>query len=153
MRRPQINLRSPRIDLKGIRVEVKATGELWAKYPWWNCYKWCTKWKKVIKCDRVGSLTVAPEIAAEAHASVEARGTEVIVRGEFDRLRLAYPILDKIPLEGIANGALRDKLIFVYDAAKLVFAVPVLGSRFRVESINLPALDPGIGVGVVVRQT
>jgi len=153
MRRPQIRLSSPRIDLNNIRVEVKATGELWAKFPWWNCYKWCLRWKKVIKCERIGSITVDPDIAAEAHANVEARGSEVVVRGEFDRLRLDYPILDKIPLEGIANRVLGNRFVFVIDASKLVVAVPVLGSKFSVESIGLPPLPQAIGVEVVVKQT
>jgi hypothetical protein len=150
--RPGITLHSPRIDLTGINVEVTATGELWAKYPWWHCYKWCFKWEKVIKCVRIGSITVSPDITAEAHADVEADGTRVYVRGEFDKLRLNYAILDKIPLEGIANRALRDQLVYVYNAAKIVETVPVLESRFTVDSIALPRSSDGISVEVVMKE-
>lgn len=74
------------------------------------------------------------------------------VRGEFDSLRLDYPILDKIPLEGIANRALADRLVYVYDAAQLVETVPVLQSHFTVGSISLPPTASGISVGVTLRQ-
>ena len=151
-RKPQLNLGSPRIDLTNISITVTATGELWAKYPWWNCYQWCTSWKKVIKCDRIASLTVSPDIRAAAHANCESTGSRVYVRGEFDSLRLDYPILDKIPLEGIANRALADRLVYVYDAAQLVETVPVLQSHFTVGSISLPPTASGISVGVTLRQ-
>lgn len=151
-KQPTIALRSPRIDLTGISIEVTATGELWAKYPWWNCYKWCTQWEKVHKCDRIASLTVSPDVIADAHANIEASAARVFVRAEFDKLRLDYEILNKISLEGIANDALRDKLVFVYDAAQLIATVPVLQSKFAIESIALPATQSGIGVGIVLRQ-
>jgi hypothetical protein len=149
---PHINLASPRIDLTGVSIEVTATGELWFKHPWWNCYKWCTQWEKVIKCDKVGSITVSPSFNADAHATVEADRKRVVVRAEFDKLRLDFPILDKIPLEGIANEALRDKLIFVFDAGQLVATVPILQSRFTVDAVELPATASGIAIGVTVRQ-
>jgi len=151
-KKPRVSLRSPRIDLNGISIEVAATGELWSKYPWWNCYKWCTKWEKVHKCDRIASLTVSPDIAAEAHATIEAAAARVLVRGEFDKLRLDYDILNKIPLEGVANKALKGKPLFVYDASQLIATVPILQSRFGIEKIVLPPNPGGIGVGVVLRQ-
>ncbi len=150
--RPSIKLSSPRIDLNGIKINVEATGELWVKYPWPNCYKWCTQWKKVIKCDRIASVTVSVDLKAEAHANVMAKGTEIIARGEFDRLRLDYDILDKIALEGIANRALGDRLLAVYDASQLVATVPLLKSRFAIGSVSLPASADGIGVEISVKQ-
>jgi hypothetical protein len=106
-KQPSITLASPRIDLKGVSVNVTAGAELWAKYPWWNCHNWCFKWEKVIKCDRIASITVSIDLAADAHADVNATGPLVAIQAAFDRLRLDYPILDKIPLEGIANAASR----------------------------------------------
>jgi hypothetical protein len=151
-RRPRIGLRSPRIDLNGIRIAVKATGELWVRYPWWNCYKWCTKWKKVYKCKRIARLTVEPDIAAEAHATLRAKEAQVLAFAKFDRLRIDEPVLRRIPLEGFANQALGDKPVFVYDASKLVATVPVLGSRFSVDKIVLSPSPDSIGVGVVIRE-
>lgn len=152
LHRPSIRLGSPRINLNGILTEVRATGEAWIKYPWFNCYKWCTQWKKVIKCERIASITVSPEIAAEAHADIVSRGVRVFAAGAFDRLRLNYPILDKIPLEGIANRLLGQKELLVYDASELLATVPLLRSRFVVNSIALPNKSDGIGIGVDVRQ-
>jgi hypothetical protein len=150
--RPKLKLQSPRIDLDGVKIEVLATGELWVKYPWWNCHKWCLKWVKVIKCDRIGSITVSPDIAADAHADIAARGARVYVKAAFDRLRLDYPILREIPLEGLANKVLGNKEIVVYDATALVASVPVLGSRFAVDAITLPANSTGVGIGVDIKQ-
>lgn len=149
---PKLRLASPRIDLDGVRVEILAKGELWVKYPWWNCHKWCIKWKKVVKCDRIGSITVSPDIAADAHAEIFSRGPRVYASAQFDRLRLDYPILKEIPLEGIANAILGKKEMEVYDASQLVASVPVLKSEFGVDSINLPTSPDSIGVGVTVKQ-
>jgi len=149
---PNIKLSSPRIDLNGIKIKVTATGELWAKHPWWNCHQWCTKWEKVIKCTRIASITVSPRIKAEAHAILQAAGTKIFAQGKFDKLCLNYKILDKIPLEGLANKALRDKLVFVYDASAFVATVPLLGSNFAVGSLTLPPSSDGLNVGISVQQ-
>jgi hypothetical protein len=150
--RPSIQLASPRIDLDGVKITVEATGELWIKYPWFNCYQWCFSWEKVIKCDRVASITISVDIAADAHAIVESSGPQVYVRAEFDKLRLDYPILRDIPLEGIANAALGNKPIFVYDASKFVTVVPVLESKFTVGEVLLPASANSVDVGVTLKQ-
>jgi hypothetical protein len=133
-------------------VNVTAGAELWAKYPWWNCHNWCFKWEKVIKCDRIASITVSIDLAADAHADVNATGPLVAIQAAFDRLRLDYPILDKIPLEGIANAALANQLVYVFDASKLVASVPVLGSKFKVDSVSLPPSRDSIPVGVNIKQ-
>lgn len=150
--KPSILLKSPRIDLNGINIEVTATGELWSKYPWWNCHKWCTKWEKIHKCEKIASLTVSPNLKAEAHADIQTQGARVNILVEFDKLRLAYDILDKIPLEGIANRELKGKPVFIYDASQLVTTVPVLGSKFSIDSISTPPSPDSIGVAVTLKQ-
>jgi hypothetical protein len=149
---PRLTLASPRIDLSGVTLEVTATGELWIKHPWWNCYKWCTQWEKIIKWERLASITVSVRIQAAVHANLTVNGAEVSAYGEFDRLRLGGDIFDKIPLEGIANEVLGHKPVFVYDASKLVQTVPILGSKFSVSSVSLPANPSGISVGVNIKQ-
>jgi hypothetical protein len=151
-RRPALHLASPRISLNGVSITVEATGELWAKFPWWNCYKWCFQWEKVIKCERAASISVSLDILAEAHALIESSGAVVTARAEFDRLRLDYPILRDIPLEGIANSLLSDKLVSVVDVSKLVAVVPVLESKFTIGEVLLPASADSIDVGVNLRQ-
>lgn len=150
--KPSVKLKSPRVDLDGLKIEILATGELWAKYPWWNCYKWCLKWKKVIKFDRIASITVTPDIAIDAHATISARNAQVFAEAKFDKLRLAYDILDKIPLEGLANRAMAGKELAIYDGSQLIATVPLLKSRFTLDKINLPPKPDAIGVGVIVRQ-
>lgn len=149
--RPSLKLASPRIDLDGIRVEIRATGELYAKYPWWNCYKWCLKWEKVHKCDRIASATVAPDIAIDAHADLTVAGLTINAQGTFDKLRLDYPILRDLPLEGLANKLLAARTMTIYDASKLIATVPVVESRFVIEALDLPASPHGIEVGVTLR--
>ena len=151
-KQPHVGLQSPRIDLTGVAIDVMATGELWAKYPWWNCYKWCLKWRKVTKCDRIASVTASVDIAAAAHAVLAVKGVQVFAGGEFDRLRLAYPILDKIPLEGLANRGLKGKEILVYDGSLLIATVPVLSSKFVIDALDLPAKPDAIGIGVNIRK-
>ncbi len=151
-KKPGIKLSSPKIDLNGIKIKVTASGELWSKYPWWKCYKWCTKWKKVIKCKRIASVTVSPKIKAEAHAVLKAEAAKIFAQGKFDRLRLNYNILDKIPLEELANKALKDKLVYVYDAGQFVAVVPLLKSKFTVDTVSLPASNDGLNVGILLRQ-
>lgn len=150
--RPEITLNSPRTDLSNVKIRVTATGELWIKYPWLDCYRWCTDWKKVVKCDRIASVTVAPEIKAKLHADFRANGARVYAQASFDELRLNYPILDKIPLEGIANKALGDSLVYVYDASTLMATVPVFQSKFAIASIQLPAAGGSLGVGVTIKK-
>ena len=98
------------------------------------------------------AITVSLDVAAEAHADVSARGPLVAVQAAFDRLRLDYPILDKIPLERIANAALANQLAYVFDASQLVASVPVLGSKFKVDSVSLPSSSNSISVGVNIKQ-
>lgn len=150
--RPQIKLSSPRIDLSGVMLEILATGELWWKYPWANCYRWCTKWEWVKKCKRIARLTVSPEIKAKAHCNFSTQGARVLAKGRFDELRLDYPILDKIPLEGLANSALDGKPVPVYDASKLIATIPIFESEFGIKSITLPPDPSGLTVTVEIVQ-
>jgi hypothetical protein len=73
-------------------------------------------------------------------------------QASFDELRLDYDILDKIPLEGIANKALRDSLVYVYDASTLMATVPVFQSKFAIASIQLPDATGSLGVGVTIKK-
>jgi len=149
---PDISLASTRINLKGIKLSITATGELWAVYPWFNCYEWCLKWREVTKCSRILSVTPTLKIDADAHAEISHSGTIVTVQGVFDSLVLDYDILDKIQLAGLANAVLGKQLVSAYDVGKLVETVPVLNSSFVVDTIDLPPTVGGIGVAVTVKQ-
>jgi hypothetical protein len=150
--KPHFQLGLPETDFKNIRLRVTAKGELWWKHPWWNCYHRCFEWHKVIKCDQHGHVKPTLNIAADAWAKFDAKGPIVEAYAGFDKLRLDYPILKKIPLEGIANSALRGKPVYVYDASKLIESVPVLKSRFTVDKVTLADKANGIGLGVRIRK-
>jgi hypothetical protein len=152
LQKPSISLKSPRIDLRNFQVQVKATGELWVKFPWLTCYQYCLKWKKVIKCKRAASLTVSVTVDVDAHVDFSSANAIVYASPAFDRLRLAYPIFDKIPLEDFANAALKQKKLPVFDASKLVKTVPVLESEFRVGTVALPPDASGVMVQVEIEQ-
>ena len=150
--RPTLSLESPTVRLANLRAEIRAKGEMWIKFPWFNCYKWCLRWKKVIKCKRVGSISVSPDIAVDAQISFEGRGAQVYAKGKFNRLRLDYPILEKLPLESIANLGLKKKELMVYDARKLLATVPVLESDFGVKQIGLPQHGNGMRLEIELEQ-
>jgi hypothetical protein len=146
-KKPDFQLGLPETDFNKISLRITATGELWFKFPWWNCYSWCFEWEKVIKCIRVASVTPTLDIAADAWARFNAKGPIVEAYAGFNKLRLDYPILRDIPLEGIANLALRGKPVYVYDASQLIETVPVLKSRFTVDKVTLADKSKGIDWG------
>ncbi len=150
--KPRIDLGSPKIDIDGFDVDAKATGELWIKFPWWNCYKYCTKWKKVIKCKRIAKLTVGLGVDSDITIQLAAAGARVEAEGRFRRLRIDAPILREIPLERVANRALSGKRVTIFDASKLIATVPIMESRFAVEKITLPSSADSIPVELTVRQ-
>jgi hypothetical protein len=105
----------------------------------------------VNKWVRLASITVGVTFNADAFATVQSNGAEVLVYAKFNKLRLGGDIFDQIPLEGLANAVLGNKPVFVYDAGKLVETVPLLGSKFAVKSVDLPPNPSGISVGVDIK--
>ena len=150
--KPTINLRSPQVDLSNVKIKIAATGELWVKYPWWNCYRYCFKWKKIIKCERIARVSISLKIKADANAIFKAEAAKVLVYGKFNKLRLDYPILEKINFEKYANKALENKPVFVYDAAKFITVIPLLESRFSIDSITLPNNNNGLSIEISLQQ-
>ena len=88
----------------------------------------------------------------DAQISFEGRGAQVYAKGKFNRLRLDYPILEKLPLESIANLGIRKKELMVYDARKLLATVPVLESDFGVKQIGLPPHANGMRIEIELEQ-
>jgi hypothetical protein len=150
--KPAIKLNSPRIDLDQIKVRVTATGETWIKYPWFNCYQWCLRWVKVEKCDKIASVTPTLDVAADTHVNLTSAGSIVNAKLIFDKLRLDYPILRDIPLEGLANDIIGGKVVQIFDGSTLVTTVPVLKTHFTIGSLELPNTSGGIGVGITLKE-
>ena len=124
-----------------------------ARDPWWNCYRLCLKWKKVLKWKRLARVSVSVKLVVAASAVLSTRGkATVIATGEFDKLRLDYYLLDKIELERIANKALKDKAQLIYDATQLVATVPIIAQKFRVSKVGLPSDASGVPINVDVEK-
>lgn len=150
---PSVRLGNPRIAVTGLRVLASATGELWWYHPTFHCSWLCFNWSVTWGWDRITHITLNNvRIGADAHADTSTSGAIVTVRGSFDRLRLMYPILDRIPLEGIANQQLGDKLVRVFDASQFIASVPVLNSRFRIDKVDLPAAANEIAIDLSIKQ-
>jgi hypothetical protein len=151
-KKPTLKLASPRIDLSGVDLTVTATGELWIRTPWLKCERFCTKWRKIIRCFPLLRATATLRLKTAAHADIKAVGATVVGQGVVDTLRLKLPILDKIELAPFVNKALAGRLAFIFDASKLVATVPVLESKFTVESLTLPPNTGGISAEVSLRE-
>jgi hypothetical protein len=151
--KPAISLNVPTIGLGGIDVSVSATGELWWYHPTFHCSSLCFNWSVTWGWDRIVPITVNNiKIACSAHANVSAAGTLITVQGFIDKLRLDYPILRDIPLEGFANDFLGNKLIVVFDAGKFLATVPVLNSNFAISSVQLPPSQGRIEADIAIKQ-
>lgn len=150
---PQLSLGVPTTSINNLNVRVSATGELWWYHPSLHCSHWCFEWHVTWGWSRIGAITVEGlKVAIAAHANISTQNTLIIAKGVIDKLRLDYPILRDIPLEGLANRALDGKLVFVFDAGKYLATVPVLNSRFAISSVQLPRSANGIEVGMTIKQ-
>ena len=151
--RPTVTLNSPTVGISGLNVLASATGELWWYHPTFHCSSLCLNWSVTWGLDRIAAVTVTDiKIAADAHATLSTDRALVQAQGIFDKLRLNYKILDQIPLEGIANDQMAKQLVPVYDAGKYVASVPVLGSKFAVSAVDVPAANGQLVVNIQIKQ-
>ena len=151
--RPTIILGNPKVSISGLHVLTSATGELWWYHPTFHCSWLCFNWSVTWGWDRLAHLTIKDiKINADAHADTSTAGAVVNVKGVIDRLRLGYPILDKIPLEGVANQQLGDKLVRAFDASQFIASIPVMNSRFHIDKVELPASTNEIAINLSVKQ-
>jgi hypothetical protein len=149
---PDVSLGVPTVGIKNLKVQVNATGELWWYHPALHCSHWCFEWSVTWGWDRIAALSVGVKLKIDAHADISAQNTLVVAKGVIDKLRLDYPILRDIPLEGFANNALGDKLVVAFDAGKYLATVPVLNSRFAISDIGLPQSSKEIEVDITIKQ-
>jgi hypothetical protein len=141
----------------GIKVASDGTGEVWLKHPWLKCVKkWrgiCYSWKKIVKHTLLLRVTLRGiKVRAKAKAELSTQNASVLVRGKFDELRIDHRYLDQIPIEKIANVAMSNKPISIFDASRLIATIPVLNSQFAVDSIAIPTVPNEISVQVTLKQ-
>lgn len=151
---PTISLNGGSIGIGNVELSVSATGQLWWYHPTFHCSKMCFNWTTTWGWDQMGpSLTVrGVKISADASATVSTSGTKALASANVSKLRLDYPILDKIPLEGIANSQLNGKSVTIYDASKLIETIPVIAQQFTIDSIAIPAATGETVVRVSIRK-
>ena len=152
-KKPTVVLQGPTVNLPSISIAGDAAAEVWWYHPTFHCSWLCFNWSVTWSWDRLVRVGVSGvDFDAAGHAEATTDGPLVAVRATADKLRLDYDVIRALPLEGIANHYLGDKPVFVYDASKLVAAVPVLASKFTVASIDLPAITGGLQVDVTIKQ-
>jgi hypothetical protein len=141
--KPSVQLSGSTIPISGIDTSIGATGVLYGYWPDFICDNYCIDH---ICCwghfenhwHYIGSLTVkGVKFTASGKVLPEVDGLIINLTATVDRLRLNYPILDQIPLEGFANDALSGKKIQVIDASKLVASFPYLNTSYQIAWIKL----------------
>ena len=150
--KPNLSLNGPKIGVSNAKITVKATGELWSHIPTPHCSKWCTNWTITWSWVKLASVSVSVTVDLDAYVELLTNGKIVSARAHINSLRLAYPILKDIPLEGIAHGQLQNKLIPVFDAGSFVASIPLINSRFSIDKISIPNITGGIEVDISIKQ-
>lgn len=154
--RPTLKVTGPKFDINNIRIETTVTGELWTKLPEFRC---CRRFMGVCICvrvdwvwKRIASLTVSPDIGADATVTFTPNNLKVVASGRFRKLFLDYAILRDLNLAGIANRLMASKSFEVYDASAFVASLPYINSKFRIESIAIPVNPSGVTINVNIKQ-
>jgi hypothetical protein len=150
--RPGLSLNGPKISVSNAKITVKATGELWSHLPSFHCSRWCTNWTITWRWVKLASVSVSVTIDLDAYIELISNGKIVSARGHVNKLRLAYPILKEIPLENIANNYLQGKLVPVFDAGSFIASVPVINSRFAIDSISIPNATGFTEIDISIKQ-
>ena len=141
--KPSVQLSGTVIPISGIDLSVGATGVLYGYWPDFICDNHCID---NICCwghfenhwHYIGSLTVrGVKFKANGKISPEVASLIIDLTATVDQLRLNYPILDQIPLEGFANNALNGKTFQVLDARTLVASFPYLNTTYQIDWIKL----------------
>jgi hypothetical protein len=150
--KPNLGLNGSKISIGNANFNVKATGELWAHIPSFHCSRWCTNWTVTWRWVRLASITVSVTLALDCYVEIVVNGKIVYAKAHINKLRLAYPILKEIPLEGIANSQLSNKLIQVFDAGSFVACLPLIHSKFGIESVTIPNIPNCIPIEIEIKQ-
>ncbi|MDO8999675.1 MAG: hypothetical protein Q7W45_07920 [Bacteroidota bacterium] len=149
---PNLGLNGTKVSISNSKITVKATGQLWARIPSFHCSRWCTRWTISWRWVRLASVSVSVTVDLDAYIEILPKGKILNARAHINNLRLAYPILKEIPLEKIANSQLEDKLIPIFDAGSFIACVPVVNSRFGIESISIPNVAGSIQIDIAIKQ-
>lgn len=150
--RPNLSLNGQSVGIGNSQINVRATGELWGRIPSLHCSRWCTNWTLTWRWVRLASVSVSVTVALDAGIQIIVNGKILNAKVHVNRLRLDYPILREIPLEGIANNQLENKLVQIFDAGSFIACLPVINSKFGIESITIPNNPNCIQIEIGIKQ-
>jgi hypothetical protein len=150
--KPDLALNGNRIGVSNSKIITQATGELWWYHPTFHCSRLCTRWSVTWGWDRVASLSVSLKIDLDGYVEIIVNGKVLTAKLNINKLRLDYPILKEIPLEVIANRALAHKQLPIFDAGNFIACLPVINSRFSIDSINIPIGNGSIDIEIAIRE-
>jgi hypothetical protein len=130
-----------------------ASGEIWWYHPTFHCSWLCFNWSTTWSWDVLVSASIDNvRFDVDARIDVGTSGAIVQVTGQFNKLRLDYPIFDQIPIENYINPYLTTKTLAAFDASQFVACMPVLNSKFRVDTVTLSPAPAQLAISVTVKQ-
>jgi len=150
--KPNLTLNGTRVGISNSKITTNATGELWWYHPTLHCRRWCTQWSVTWSWDRVASVSVSIRVDLDGYIQVSVNGKVLNANLHINKLRLDYPILREIPLEGLANRVLANKQIPIFDAGSFVASIPIINSRFAIDSIGIPNNNGSIEIDIAIKQ-
>jgi hypothetical protein len=150
--KPTLTLNGPNISVSNSKITTNATAELWWYHPTLHCSRFCTNWSITWGWDRIASASASVRVDFDGYASVIVNGKVLFASLHINKLRLDYPILREIPLEGIANRVLANKQIPIFDAGNFIASIPIINSRFVIDGIYIPVVAGGIEIDIEIKQ-
>lgn len=150
--KPNLALNGTTVSISNSKITTQATGELWWYHPTLHCSRWCTRWSVTWGWDRIASISVSIRVDLDGFVQITVNGKILNANLHINKLRLDYPILREIPLEGIANRVLGSKQIPIFDAGGFVASVPIINSRFAIDSISIPNNSGSIEIDIAIKQ-
>ncbi len=150
--KPNLALNGSKVDVSNSKITTQATGELWWYHPTIHCSRWCTRWSVNWSWDRIASVSISVRVDLDGYVEISVNGKMLNANLHINKLRLDYPILREIPLEGIANRVLSGKQIPIFDAGSFIASVPVINSKFAIDSISIPNTTGSIDIDIAIKQ-
>jgi hypothetical protein len=150
--KPNLSLNGSKVSVSNSKITTQATGELWWYHPTIHCSRWCTRWSVSWSWSRIASVSISVRVDLDGYVEIIVNGKILNAKLHINKLRLDYPILREIPLEGIANRVLSGKQIPIFDAGSFVASVPIINSKFAIDIISIPNTTGSIDIDIAIKQ-
>ncbi|HEY1870149.1 MAG TPA: hypothetical protein VGG71_03780 [Chitinophagaceae bacterium] len=150
--KPNLTVNGPIVSITNSKITTNATAELWWYHPTFHCSAFCTHWSVTWSWDRVASVSASLRVDLDGYVTVVVNGKILYASLHINKLRLDYPLLRDIPLEGIANRVLATKQIPIFDAGNFIASIPIINSRFSIDAIDIPSISGGLEIDIAIKQ-